>query len=355
MSAPVAGDRRDERAPGGEGPRTDYEARGRRVQVLRERTLGAFDTRSERWQEAGLTEQLNRKEARKALRETALFFFLLVAVLLLFGFRTELDPDLRKPIRYATAILLVFIGWGLARSAAKGLAPAMFRRMDPATAGSVGFLIRLFTIVAVVFASLAIAGVDPEALAVGGAFASVIVGLAAQQTLGNVIAGAMLLSARPFRVADRIKLQGGMLAGNIEGTVASLGLFYMTMVSGGNRILVPNNVLMNIAVIPLGEPDAIELTARFDEKAITPAKLQRSLDEAITVPLRRAPRIELEEVDANDVLTLRITVVPESGVRAAELASEVLEAIRGVGGEGSDTGTRQHDVVDSSGEGTPAG
>jgi small conductance mechanosensitive channel len=353
----VAGERRDEDASRSDdpGPRTDYEARGRRVQVLRERTMGAFDTRTERWQQAGLSDQLTKKQARRALREAALFLFLLIGVLVLFGLRTELDPDLRRPIRYATAVLLIFIGWGLAQSAAKGVAPALFRRMDPATAGSVGFLIRLFTIVAVVFASLAIAGVDLETLAVGGAFASVILGLAAQQTLGNVIAGAMLLSARPFRVADRIRLQGGMLAGTIEGTVASLGLFYMTMVSGGNRILVPNNVLMNIAVIPLGEPDAVELTARFDEKAVTPGRLQRGLDEAITVPLRRAPRIELEEVDANDVLTLRITAVPESGDRGAELAAQVLEAIRGIGGVGSDTGSHQHEAVGRSGEGGAAG
>ena len=61
-------------------------------------------------------------------------------------------------------------------------------------------------------------------LAVGGAFTAVIVGLAAQQTLGNLFAGIVLLSARPFRVGDRVRLQGGGLAGEIEGIVSSLGL-----------------------------------------------------------------------------------------------------------------------------------
>ena len=55
-----------------------------------------------------------------------------------------------------------------------------------------------------------------------------ILGLAAQQTLGNVIAGTVLLSASPFRVGDRVRLQGGPLAGQIEGTVSSLGLLYTT-------------------------------------------------------------------------------------------------------------------------------
>jgi small conductance mechanosensitive channel len=319
------------------GERRDYGTRGRRVQVLRERTMGAFDTRTERWHSAGLGEQVTRAEARKAMREAALFFLLLVAVLVFFGLRTELVPEYRKVVRYATAVLLIFIGWGLARSAARGFAPAMFRRMDPATAGTVGFLIRLFTILGVIFGSLAIAGVEWETLAVGG----------------NVIAGAMLLSARPFRVADRVRLQGGMLAGQVEGTIASLGLFYMTMVSGANRILVPNSVLMNVAVIPLGEPDAVELIARFDESSITPAALQRALDEEISVPLRRAPRVELEEIDADDLLTLKITVTPQSSERGAELAGEVLRAIRAGGGEGETGQTGEH-PVQRSGEGAPA-
>ena len=46
-------------------------------------------------------------------------------------------------------------------------------------------------------------GCSRATLAVGGAFTAVVFGLAAQQTLGNVIAGTVLLSARPFRVGER--------------------------------------------------------------------------------------------------------------------------------------------------------
>ena len=44
---------------------------------------------------------------------------------------------------------------------------------------------------------------------------AVVAGLAAQQTLANVIAGTVLLSARPFRVGERVRLQGGGLAGSV--------------------------------------------------------------------------------------------------------------------------------------------
>ena len=60
-------------------------------------------------------------------------------------------------------------------------------------------------------------------------FTAVVFGLAAQQTLGNLIAGMVLLSARPFRVGERVRLQAGAVGGSVEGIVSSLGLLYTTL------------------------------------------------------------------------------------------------------------------------------
>ena len=77
-----------------------------------------------------------------------------------------------------------------------------------------------------------------EALAVGGAITAVVFGLAAQQTLGNLIAGLVLISARPFQVGDRVRLEAGGLAGQLEGVVASLDLRYTTFAQGDDSIMV---------------------------------------------------------------------------------------------------------------------
>ena len=84
----------------------------------------------------------------------------------------------------------------------------------PATAGTVGFLIRLVTIGDHAADRAEVAGVTPQALAAGGAFTAVVLGLAAQQTLGNLFAGMVLLSARPFRVGERVRLQAGAVGGS---------------------------------------------------------------------------------------------------------------------------------------------
>ncbi|HMG25835.1 MAG TPA: mechanosensitive ion channel family protein [Acidimicrobiia bacterium] len=61
---------------------------------------------------------------------------------------------------------------------------------------------------------------------------AIVVGLAAQQTFGNLFAGVVLLSARPFRVGDRIRLQAGALGGVVEGIVIDSGLLYTSLGRG---------------------------------------------------------------------------------------------------------------------------
>jgi small-conductance mechanosensitive channel len=194
--------------------------------------------------------------------------------------------------------------------------------MEPGTAGVVGFLIRLLAIVLVFVVALRIAGLKTSTLAVGGAFTAVVVGLAAQQTLGNLFAGLVMLSTRPFRVGERVRLTGGALAGSIEGIVSSLGLFYTDLVSGADRILVPNSMLLNVAIV--------ELRARFSADT-TPEEVQELLAKSITVPTRYSPHVELEELD-RDELVVRIIVTPMRPADGAKLASEVLGAVRNTDG-----------------------
>jgi small conductance mechanosensitive channel len=215
-----------------------------------------FETRSQAWSEVGLLEQVSPRAARRAGWEAVLLGVLFVVVVAVYDNRTSLfglegrgsSPELNTAARILTVLVLVILGWAIARNFGRALGPALFRRLDPATAGPVGFLIRLATLAVALLVALSVAGVQARTLLVGGAFTAVILGLAAQQTLGNLFAGVVLLSARPFRVGDRVRLQGGPLAGQLEGTVSSQGLLYTTFVTGESAIMVPNSVVLNVAV-----------------------------------------------------------------------------------------------------------
>ena len=155
-----------------------------------------------------------------------------------------------------------------------------------------------------------------------------VIGLAAQQTLGNLISGMVLIAARPFRVGDRVRLQAGAVAGQIEGVVASLGLLYTTFAQGEDSIMVPNNVVLGAAVVPLREPAAVDLRARL-RPDVKPSDVQAVLEDSVHTPVRGEPRISLEEIDSDEVV-VRITATPESEADGPRLADEVLAAVAAI-------------------------
>jgi small conductance mechanosensitive channel len=268
-----------------------------------------------------------REQARKARREAVVLGTLLAGILLAYDHRMALF-GVDEPVRIATVVGLVAVGWAFARDVGRVMGPALLARMDPASAGTFGFLVRLVTLVVAVLAALRVAGLPPQALALGGAFTAVIVGLAAQQTLGNLIAGIMLLSARPFRVGDQVRFQGGGLAGQVEGVVVSLGLLYTTLADGEDQIMVPNAVALGCAVIPLREPSAVALTARL-RPDVRVGDVQKLLERMLTVPVRQRPDIEVVELDDTE-LVVRITAVPVHSEDGGALTDEVLAAVAAV-------------------------
>jgi small conductance mechanosensitive channel len=293
-----------------------------------QRVRQMFQTRSHSWREVGLARQLSRQAVKRARLQLAVLLPLMAGVLLLYAYRRDLfGSSWDTPVRIGTVLALVVLGWQFARDVGRSLGPMLFRRLDPGTAGTVGFLIRLTTILVAFVVAGRIAGLDPRTLAVGGAFTAVVVGLAAQQTLGNLIAGMVLLSARPFRVGDRVRMQGGGLGGTVEGVVSSLGLLYTTLADGDDQIMVPNSVVLAVAVMPLREPAGVDLRARL-RPGVTPSDIQRLLEEALLTPVRGEPHVTLEELDGDEVV-VRIQAVPEQATDGPRLASEVLSAVAG--------------------------
>jgi small-conductance mechanosensitive channel len=291
-----------------------------------------FETRTHAWREVGLERELERGRLSRARWQAMLFLPLLVGVVIAYDNRRELFPGAAQPVQVVTVVVLVIIGWVFARAVGRSLAPTLFKRLDPGTAGTVGFLIRLLTITLAILVALRIAGLEARTLAIGGAVTAVVFGLAAQQTLGNLIAGTVLLSARPFRVGERVRLQGGPIGGRIEGVVSSLGLLYTSLATGDDRVLIPNSIVLSVAVSPLREPDSVALRARFPLD-VRPSAVQELLEDAIDVPTRSRPDVELQEMDG-DEMVVRISATPERSVDGAKLADQMLGAIASASRDG---------------------
>ncbi len=82
------------------------------------------------------------------------------------------------------------------------------------------------------------------ALLAGAGFAGIVVGLAAQSTLGNIIAGISLAVFRPFRVGDRVDVM------NEYGKITDITLRHTVLKTWDNRrVIIPNSIIGDEAII----------------------------------------------------------------------------------------------------------
>jgi small conductance mechanosensitive channel len=91
------------------------------------------------------------------------------------------------------------------------------------------------------------------ALLTGASVASIVIGLAAQSTLGNLIAGIAITIYRPFSVGDTILVAAP--TGTETGTVELISLGYTTLRTADARVVVlPNSLVASQATIRLKSP-----------------------------------------------------------------------------------------------------
>jgi small-conductance mechanosensitive channel len=112
-------------------------------------------------------------------------------------------------------------------------------------------LARLVTVVGYVFVVLwafSIVGITLQVLLLGGALSGIILGIAAQQTIGNIFAGIVLLIVRPFQVGRHAIIKSSL--GEYEGLVTDMGFFYVRIQTARGRVELPNAVALASAVGP---------------------------------------------------------------------------------------------------------
>ena len=124
-------------------------------------------------------------------------------------------------------------------------------RLGASHAAVAGYAILIVGAFTTLVITLELFTVPVAQLVLGGALTSVFVGIAAQQALGNVFAGLVLLFARPFQVGDAVRLQAGALGGTLDGIVTDIGITYVRFDTDGSVMSIPNSQVLNAVVGPV--------------------------------------------------------------------------------------------------------
>jgi small-conductance mechanosensitive channel len=154
---------------------------------------------------------------------------------------------------------------GLANKAQQALQPTT----GSAHAGVVRYAILLIGIIAALVITLALLKIPVGQLVVGGALTTILIGIAAQQSLSNVFAGIVLLLSRPFSVGEAILLRSGALGGQLEGTVTEIGITYVRLDTDTGVMSLPNSQVLAAAVSRL--PNAAQGGSYLDAQVLPPS------------------------------------------------------------------------------------
>jgi small-conductance mechanosensitive channel len=160
------------------------------------------------------------------------------------------DVSVGDIVAVAGGIVFIVAGLVAIRIFTSGTGKAIEQPLGGARTNTLTLIISVMAHVALLLATLNLLGVPLEGLLLGGAITGVVLGIAAQQTLGNVFAGLVLLIVRPFVVGDEIVLKSGSLGGEYAGRITDMGLFYVDMITETGPVKLPNAGVLAGAVGP---------------------------------------------------------------------------------------------------------
>ncbi|MCS6770021.1 MAG: mechanosensitive ion channel family protein [Candidatus Caldarchaeum sp.] len=148
-----------------------------------------------------------------------------------------------------------------------------FKPLVGQQAVGVSLTIQLVGYAAIAVFLLSSIGVPPETALAGGTLTGLVIGLAGQTTISNIIAGIIILVSRPFKIGDRVGVitslipyQWAFLPGYkffsrdyvvpaYTGVVENMSLMYTTLVTDDGLVMkIPNNlILANSAIANYSE------------------------------------------------------------------------------------------------------
>jgi small conductance mechanosensitive channel len=166
-------------------------------------------------------------------------------------------------------------------------------------------------------------------LLVGAGFLGIIVGMAARQTLGAVLAGFVLMFSRPFEIGDWI------VVGDKEGTVTDITIVNTRIQTfDGEYVILPNDEVSSEAITNRTRRGRLRIEVEVgvdydaDPEYASDVALEtvETLDEVLDVP---GPQVVLKEFGSSSVvLGVRFWIDNPSARRMWRARSAVVAAVK---------------------------
>ena len=230
------------------------------------------------------------------LREKLLFLILSLTAFLMSWFAVRLWLLTTSLVNIGTVHLIdvaVVAGAGVLTVAlvTRWMSRPLISYVGPTETNAVKLLFQLVGLSLVLLAIAFVTGTNLISTLMGVGFFGLVIGLAAQSVLGNLISGMMLLAARPFHINDRIalitwqygkfppSLAHGWLEPSYTGVVKSISLTYTRIQTDSDTILtVPNALVTQSLIMNLSHDREGHIATQFQAPIhVDPDDLQKKI------------------------------------------------------------------------------
>ncbi len=161
---------------------------------------------------------------------------------------------------------------------------------------------------------------------------SLAIGLAAQETISNMIAGFVIMLDRPFRLGDRVKIPSGE-----EGDIYEIGLRSTKIVDSDNNLLiVPNSELIKTRIVNYSFPApavrvVVEVNVAYGSDIAKVKKilldLARAHPDVLKDPAPEVNLMKLEETGLQFKLFCRVALFKSQFATSERLRVQAYEAL----------------------------
>ena len=190
-------------------------------------------------------------------------------------------------------------------------------------------LVAMVSVTVLVFSVFPEAGAAVASILVAAGFASIVVGMAAQSTLSNLIAGMVIATSQPFRVNDAVLLRGEF------GFVEDVTLTYTVVRTWDNRrLIIPNSVMQGEVFVNYSIRDPKKLVPVYVK-----ISYESDIDRAVEImkelarkhpdflPLPGLPVVHVVELTESGI-SLRLLSAAKDQPTAFEMSKSLLYQIR---------------------------
>jgi small conductance mechanosensitive channel len=237
----------------------------------------------------------------------------------------------RQGVLALVAVLTLIVAYTLTR-VSKGLLET--RGGDVLTAHRREVIHHLIQLSVYAFAAvfiMSLAGVNPTDLLFGAGVIGLVVGLAARQTLGAVLAGFVLIFARPFEVGDWIVVE------DREGVVTDVSLFNTRLRTyDDEHVLIPNDEVTATQIVNRSKSGrlrvSVDVGVDYDADVTRAAAVaERAMRDCGAEPLLSQPEpvvVGKQFDDSAVMLECRFWISDPTAPRKWEAQTAVIDAIK---------------------------